>query len=119
MMNDAAMNHTPNLVAFDGLSSRNRLRRSIGDQMASPNIVSDDELTIIPTKLTREKPRGTAQNCGHNAAEGVLAREAKSGALLMKKGSEDKIGEQHCDHNRIQWKIAHDVKARGRNKGDR
>lgn len=62
MINDAAMNHTPNLVALDWSSSRNRLRRSIGDQIASPKIVSDDELTIMPTKLTREKPRGTDQN---------------------------------------------------------
>lgn len=28
--------HTPNLVAFEGLPSKNRPRSSIGDQIASP-----------------------------------------------------------------------------------
>jgi len=82
MMNEAAINHTPNLVALDGLPSRNRLRRSMGDQIASPYIASDDELTTRPTKLTREKPRGTDMSWGHKAAEGVFAREEKSGAFL-------------------------------------
>jgi len=81
-MNEAAINHTPNLVALDGLPSRNRLRRSMGDQIASPYIASDDELTTRPTKLTREKPRGTDMSWGHKAAEGVFAREEKSGAFL-------------------------------------
>jgi len=37
---------------------------------------------MIPMKLTKEKQSGTAKSCGHNAAAGVVAREAKSGALL-------------------------------------
>ena len=41
---------------------------------------------MMPTKLTREKDKGTVISCGHKAAEGVLAREAKSGALLLQKG---------------------------------
>ena len=36
MMNEAAMNQTPNRVAELGLPSRNLPRRSIGDQIASP-----------------------------------------------------------------------------------
>ena len=55
----------------------------MGDQTASPYIVCDEELTMIPIKLTMEKPNGTATSCGHTAADGYVAREAKSGALLM------------------------------------
>lgn len=54
----------------------------MGDQIGSPKIVTEEELTIIPMKLTSEKANGTDINWGHNAAPGVLAREAKSGALL-------------------------------------
>ena len=50
--------------------------------MASPYRVCEDELTIMPIKLTMEKPRGTEMSCGRTAADGYLAREAKSGALL-------------------------------------
>jgi hypothetical protein len=35
-MNDAEINHTPNLVAFDGLSFKKFPKSSIGDQMAVP-----------------------------------------------------------------------------------
>ena len=37
---------------------------------------------MIPIKLTIEKPSGTAISCGRTVAEGYVAREAKSGALL-------------------------------------
>ena len=37
---------------------------------------------MMPMKETREKVSGTEKTCGHKAAEGVVAREAKSGALL-------------------------------------
>ena len=37
---------------------------------------------MIPMKLTIENPRGTESSCGRTAAEGLVAREAKSGALL-------------------------------------
>ena len=37
---------------------------------------------MMPMKETRGKVSGTAKTCGHKAAEGVVAREAKSGALL-------------------------------------
>ena len=43
---------------------------------------------MMPTKLTREKDKGTVISCGHTAAEGVLAREAKSGALLLHRQSQ-------------------------------
>ena len=82
MMKAKAMNQTPKRVALDGLSSKKRPRRSIGDQIASPYIASDDELTIMPIKLTIGNERGTEKIWGHNAALGVVAREAKSGAFL-------------------------------------
>lgn len=50
--------------------------------MASPYRVSDDELTMIPMKLTMENPSGTLKSWGSAAADGVVAREAKSGAFL-------------------------------------
>ena len=34
-------------------------------------------------KLTSEKVRGTEISCGRSAAEGVFARDAKSGAFLI------------------------------------
>jgi hypothetical protein len=37
---------------------------------------------MIPIKETSENPRGMAINWGKTAADGELAREAKSGALL-------------------------------------
>ena len=37
---------------------------------------------MIPIKLTIENPRGTENSCGRIAAAGVVARDAKSGALL-------------------------------------
>jgi len=36
IMNPNEMNQTPNRVELDGSSSKNRPRRSMGDQMASP-----------------------------------------------------------------------------------
>jgi hypothetical protein len=44
----------------------------------------DEELTMMPIKLTTENESGTANNCGHSAAPGVLALDAKSGALLSR-----------------------------------
>lgn len=38
---------------------------------------------MIPIKLTNEKVNGTENNWGYRAAEGLVAREAKSGALLL------------------------------------
>lgn len=76
------MNHTPNRVACDGFPSKNAPSKSIGDQMAWPKMTCDEELTMMPMKLTSEKANGTAINCGHSAADGLDARDAKSGALL-------------------------------------
>ena len=56
---------------------------SIGSQTVLPYIVCEEELTMIPMKLTIENPRGTESSCGRIAAAGVFAREAKSGALLQ------------------------------------
>lgn len=42
----------------------------------------DDELTRIPIKHTIEHVRGIAKSWGYNAAAGVLARDAKSGAFV-------------------------------------
>jgi hypothetical protein len=54
----------------------------MGFQIASPYRTVDEELTMIPMKLTSEKPSGMAINCGQRAAAGCDARDAKSGALL-------------------------------------
>lgn len=58
------------------------LSNSIGSQTVLLYIVCEEELTMIPMKLTIENPRGTESSCGRIAAAGVFAREAKSGALL-------------------------------------
>lgn len=73
---------TPNLVADDGSLSRNIPRRSMGDQTASPYMACEDELTMIPKKLTMEKAKGTDISCGRTTSDGCFARDAKSGALL-------------------------------------
>lgn len=39
---------------------------------------------MIPIKLTMINPNGMAMSCGKAAALGVLAREAKSGALTVR-----------------------------------
>ena len=44
----------------------------------------DDELTMMPMKLTIEKPSGTETSCGHTVADGYVARDAKSGAFLSR-----------------------------------
>ena len=69
-MADRRASRTPKRVACEGLSSRNMPSRSIGDHMASPYNVCDEELTMIPMKLTMEKPRGTEVICGSTAADG-------------------------------------------------
>ena len=43
-----------------------------------------DELTMMPRKLTMINPNGMAMSCGKAAALGVVAREAKSGALVTR-----------------------------------
>lgn len=43
-----------------------------------------DELTMMPMKLTMMNPNGIAMSCGKPAALGVVAREAKSGALTAR-----------------------------------
>lgn len=74
---------TPKRVALDGESSRNLPSRSIGDHTGSPPyIATDEDDTMIPTKLTSENVSGTEISCGRNAAAGVFARDAKSGAFL-------------------------------------
>lgn len=70
-------------MALDGESSKNMLSNSIGSHTVSPYIVCEEELTMMPMKLTTENPRGTEISCGRTAAAGVFAREAKSGALLQ------------------------------------
>jgi len=42
-----------------------------------------DELTIMPKKLTIENVIGTEKSWGKSAADGVVARDAKSGAFLF------------------------------------
>lgn len=37
---------------------------------------------MIPRKLTIENPSGTEISCGSSASDGLLERDAKSGALL-------------------------------------
>ena len=81
-MNDAEMNQTPKRVACDGLPSKNIPNKSIGDHTGVPYRTSDEEPTMMPMKLTMENAKGTAINWGQSAAEGVRAREAKSGAFL-------------------------------------
>lgn len=49
-------------------------------------MASDDELTIMPMKLTSEKQIGIEISCGHKAADGWWARDAKSGAFLQSMG---------------------------------
>ncbi|KIO14060.1 hypothetical protein M404DRAFT_992290 [Pisolithus tinctorius Marx 270] len=51
--------------------------------MASPDITCEEELTRIPIKHTIEQVKGIAKSCGYNAALGVLALDAKSGAFLQ------------------------------------
>jgi len=80
---EAEMNHTPNLVAGEGLSSKNRPNKSMGDQIASPYIACEDELTRMPIKHTIEDAKGSAKSCGQSAAAGVLALDAKSGAFVI------------------------------------
>lgn len=46
---------------------------------------------MIPMKLTMEKPSGTLKSWGSPAADGVVAREAKSGAFL-----ETLAGQREC-----------------------
>jgi hypothetical protein len=82
MINAVDMNHTPKRVAWDGWSSRNLSSRSTGDHTGSPKITCDEELTMMPMKLTMENVNGTARSCGRPAANGRFARDAKSGALL-------------------------------------
>lgn len=77
---------TPNLVACDGLSSRNIPSRVIGDHTGWPYMACDEELTMMPRKLTVLKPSGTARSWGHSASLGFLARDAKSGAFLYSDG---------------------------------
>jgi hypothetical protein len=66
--------------------------------------VWEEELTMIPMKLTIENPRGTESSCGRIAAAGVFAREAKSGALLQDvKSNLHQVGRQEnarhkCGH---------------------
>ncbi len=54
----------------------------MGDHIASPYSVCDEELTMIPMKLTIENPSGTEISWGNTAADGCCALEAKSGAFL-------------------------------------
>jgi hypothetical protein len=79
---EVASVHTPKHVAPDGSSSRKRLSRSIGDHTGSPKMTCEEELTMMPMKLTTENVRGTARSCGRPAASGLVARDAKSGAFL-------------------------------------
>ena len=74
---------TPNRVALDGFPSKNLSNKSRGDHTASPYIVILDELTIRPKKLTIENVIGTEKSWGKSAADGVVARDAKSGAFLF------------------------------------
>jgi hypothetical protein len=73
---------TPKRVACEGEPSRNMLSKSTGLQTGLPKITVAEELTMMPIKLTIEKPSGIAMSCGHHAADGLVAREAKSGAFL-------------------------------------
>lgn len=81
--NMSSTEYTPNLVAGEGSSSKNRPNKSTGDQIASPYMTWEDELTRIPIKHTMEDARGSAKSCGQSAAADVLALDAKSGAFLF------------------------------------
>ena len=82
-MNVTSTRHTPNLVAGEGSLSKNRPSKSTGDQIASPYMACEDELTRIPIKHTIDDANGKAKSCGQSAAAGVLALDAKSGAFLF------------------------------------
>lgn len=56
----------------------------MGDQMASPYMACEDELTRMPIKHTIEDAKGNEASCGQSAAAGVLALDAKSGAFLFR-----------------------------------
>jgi hypothetical protein len=49
----------------------------------SPNCGTDAEAMTMPRKLVTLNPIGMAMSWGHTAALGVLALEAKSGALVI------------------------------------
>lgn len=53
----------------------------------------EDELTMIPMKLTRAKTIGIDSICDITASEGLRAREPKSGAFVMI----------------VDWELMHDV----------
>lgn len=58
--------------------------KSIGLQTASPKITVELLDTMIPKKLTILNPMGTEISCGQTAAPGLVARDAKSGALTTR-----------------------------------
>jgi hypothetical protein len=62
IINDTAINQTPNRTAADGSPSRKRSRRSTGDHIVSLKITLEDDETMIPTRLTSACENGTANN---------------------------------------------------------
>ena len=64
-------------------SSRNRLRRSRGDQIVSSYMTVEDDETIIPMKDVMAKPQGMVISWDHNASLGFFANRVKSGSLLF------------------------------------
>jgi hypothetical protein len=73
---------SPARVLGDGSTSSIRSIMCTTSQICSPNCGADAEAIPIPRKEVMMKPIGSAMICGQTAAPGVLAREAKSGALV-------------------------------------
>jgi hypothetical protein len=73
---------SPARVLGDGSTSSIRSIICTTSQICSPNCGADAEAMPIPRKEVMIKPIGRAMICGQTAAPGVLAREAKSGALV-------------------------------------
>lgn len=74
-------------------------------------MASEDELTMIPMKLTKENDRGTVMSWGHTAAEGYLAREAKSGALLEQMSTQTVDEDQESTYvTNVAILLMHDIR---------
>lgn len=84
----------------------------MGDQIASPYIACEDELTRMPIKHTIEDAKGNAKSCGQSAAAGVLALDAKSGAFLFCFQSEMGTEKQtrHADVRSVTKLLTHDMR---------
>lgn len=62
-------------------SPRKDWRRSRGFQIASPNMMTEEEETIMPMKEVIAKPMGMVKSWDHRASFGLMANLAKSGSF--------------------------------------